>query len=84
MTDCKVEMINNGMQEFFLQFHKPKHSKFLTSFSGISLNMIYTTFWVIVPLVAERVMTSHNSPSMYQNFKTVRDCAIRIVVEMFH
>jgi len=44
MTDCKVEMINNGMQEFFLQFHKPKHSKFLTSFSGISLNMIYTTF----------------------------------------
>ncbi|XP_058732034.1 AT-rich interactive domain-containing protein 2-like isoform X2 [Vicia villosa] len=26
MTDCKVEMINNGMQHFFLEFHPPKYS----------------------------------------------------------
>jgi len=31
MTDYKVEMIDDGMQEFFVQFHKPKHSKFLAS-----------------------------------------------------
>ncbi|KEH21092.1 ubiquitin-conjugating enzyme [Medicago truncatula] len=28
MTDYKVEMINGGMQEFFVQFHKPKHSPY--------------------------------------------------------
>jgi hypothetical protein len=32
MIDYKVEMINDGMQQFFLEFHCPKHSKFLSIF----------------------------------------------------
>lgn len=27
MSDYKVEMINDGMQEFFVEFHGPKESK---------------------------------------------------------
>ena len=31
MSDYKVEMINDGMQEFYVDFHGPKESKsFLT------------------------------------------------------
>jgi len=28
MSDYKVEMINDGMQEFYVQFHGPKDSEF--------------------------------------------------------
>jgi len=31
---------------------------------------------VIVILVRECVMSSHNGPSMYQNFKVVHGCAL--------
>jgi len=32
---------------------------------------------VIVILFPEYVTSSHNSPSMYRNFKIVPDCALR-------
>jgi len=32
--------------------------------------------WVIVILIFGFVTSSHNSPSMYENFKIVLDCAI--------
>ena len=32
MSDYKVEMINDGMQEFFVEFHGPKDSNFLHPF----------------------------------------------------
>jgi len=34
-------------------------------------------YGVIVTLVPEIVMSSQNSPSMYQNFKVVPNCAFR-------
>lgn len=47
MSDYKVEMINDGMQEFYVHFHGPKDSKFPVSYliyisvSSIELSLLF-------------------------------------------
>lgn len=39
MSDYKVEMINDGMQEFYVDFHGPRDSKFFTPL------FVFSHFW---------------------------------------
>ena len=41
MSDYKVETINDGMQEFFVEFHGPKDSKFLQPFVSFYFQLLF-------------------------------------------
>jgi hypothetical protein len=46
MSDYKVEMINDGMQEFYVHFHGPNESKF--PFSQFFLNFFLLVSVIVV------------------------------------
>jgi len=47
MSDYKVEMINDGMQEFYVHFHGPNESKFSFVFIFVtSFGAFCELFWM--------------------------------------
>lgn len=49
MSDYKVEMINDGMQEFYVEFHGPKESKKLFFFWAVcDLSSFFPLFLLYV------------------------------------
>ncbi|KAL2319924.1 hypothetical protein Fmac_028893 [Flemingia macrophylla] len=44
MSDYKVEIINDGMQEFFVESHRPKDSKFVHPFVSFYLFILFVYF----------------------------------------
>ena len=51
MSDYKVEMINDGMQEFYVEFNGPKESKFINAaFSSFFFfyHLFVTFLWLIL------------------------------------
>ena len=50
MSDYKVEMINDGMQEFYLEFHGPKDSNNPLLFPNFLLVILSFSF-VFIPFL---------------------------------
>ncbi|KAL2330408.1 hypothetical protein Fmac_017989 [Flemingia macrophylla] len=44
ISDYKVEIINDGMQEFFVEFHGQKDSKFVHPFVSFYLFILFVYF----------------------------------------
>jgi len=66
MSDYKVEMINDGMQEFFVEFHGPKESKFLHPFACVII--LHFTFYSVVQFLIRLLRLSF---SLWPNFFSI-------------